>query len=200
MRRLYIDRRPHHKKREKASGSSRSNTHTSTSISPKPKQQAGSRKQVARGLKKQAAGIMQKPNAVRKNCCGQWLRRTCPHASNKTLHKKSQLCSQQPKKQASGNQRKPDKARSSHQAATRTLSGSQVAAGSEGQGASSQDLCHGWRSQHCHHTLLLQFSAPISECRGSSLAILETAACSLCTNVANVPGSLPSKKKRSVSL
>ena len=124
MRRLYIDRRPHHKKREKASGSSRSNTHTSTSVSPKPKQQAGSRKQVARGLKKQAAGIMQKPNAVRKNCCGQWLRRTCPHASNKTLHKKSQLCSQQPKKQASGNQRKPDKATSSHQVATRTLSGS----------------------------------------------------------------------------
>ena len=200
MQRLCVHRRPHHKKREKASGSSRSNPHTRITKRTKPTQQAGSRKQVARGLKKQAAGIMQKPNAVRQNCCGQWLRRTCPHACNKTLHKKSQLCSQQPKKQASGNQRKPDKARSSHQAATRTLSGSQVAAGSEGQGASSQDLCHGWRSQHCHHTLLLQFSAPLSECRGSSLAILETAACSLCTNVANVPGSLPSKKRRSVSL
>ena len=67
MRRLYIDRRPHHKKREKASGSSRSNTHTSTSISPKPKQQAGSRKQVARGLRKQAAGIMQMTKHNRKN-------------------------------------------------------------------------------------------------------------------------------------
>jgi hypothetical protein len=60
-----------------------------------------------------------------KTYCGQWLHRTCPHASNKTLDENSQLCSQQPKKQASGNQRKPDKATSSHQAATRTLSGSQ---------------------------------------------------------------------------
>ena len=159
-----------------------------------PKQQAGSRKQVARGLRKQAAGIMQMTERSRKKYCGQWLHRTCPNSSNKTLHEKSQLCSQQPKKQASGKQRKPDKATSSHQAATRTLSGSQAAAGSQGQGASSQDFCHGWRSQHCHHTLLLQFSAPLSECKGSSLAILETAACSLCTNFSSVPGSLPSIK------
>ena len=54
-----VDRRPHQKKHKKASRSSRSSTHTSISRSPKPKQQAGSRKQAARGLRKHAAGKMQ---------------------------------------------------------------------------------------------------------------------------------------------
>ena len=58
-RRRCVDRRPHQKKHKKASRSSRSSTHTSISRSPKPKQQAGSRKQAARGLRKQAAGKMQ---------------------------------------------------------------------------------------------------------------------------------------------
>ena len=67
MQRLCVHRRPHHKKREKASGSSRSNPHTRITKRTKPTQQAGSRKQVARGLRKQAAGIMQMTKHNRKN-------------------------------------------------------------------------------------------------------------------------------------
>ena len=163
MQRLCVHRKPHHKKREKASGSSRSNPHTRITKRTKPTQQAGSRKQVARGLRKQAAGIMQMTKHNRKNI----LRPVAPSylSTCKQQDPPREFTTVQPaaKKTSQRQSEEAEKRNKQLSGGNTDIKRQPVAAGSQRQGASSQDFCNGWGSQRCHHTLLLQFSAPLSE-------------------------------------